>query len=77
MVSIARWVLPVLVGPRTAVILFLIISIFGMCINSLLDIVVVKEQNRLKHDRIGRQKVLILNFFLISLTQIKYLTTRT
>ena len=28
MVSIARWVLPVFVGPRTAVILFLVISIF-------------------------------------------------
>ena len=29
-VSIARWVLPVLVGPRTAVILCLVISIFGI-----------------------------------------------
>ena len=29
-VSIARWVLPVFVGPRTAVILFLGISIFGV-----------------------------------------------
>ena len=29
-VSMARWVFPVLVGPRTAVILFLVISIFGI-----------------------------------------------
>ena len=43
-VSIAIWVLPVLVGPRTAVILYLVISIFSILFFNLPDVVGAKEQ---------------------------------
>ena len=53
-VSIARCVFPVFVGPRTAVILCFVISTFGVLFFFTYQILLVlKNKNRLKHDRIG------------------------